>query len=164
MGIVVIVGAALCWASGSFLSGRLPLPEDPFVAAVWQMALGGTALWVVGLSRGELTGTNVLEDPFGFLATISTRSWMALAWLVVAGSVVAFTAYAWLLQNASISLVSTYAYVNPVVAVMLGWLILGETVTSAILVGGAVVVLAVVVVVSTERGRGAEDEDAVEGR
>ena len=82
---------------------------------------------------------------------------------MVAGSVVAFTAYAWLLQNASISLVSTYAYVNPVVAVMLGWLILGETVTSAILVGGAVVVLAVVVVVSTEQ-RGAEDEDAVEGR
>lgn len=163
-GIVVILGASLCWASGSFLSGRLPLPGDPFVTAVWQMALGGSVLWVLGLVRGELAGTDVLQDPLGFLADISTRSWFALGWLVVAGSVVAYTAYAWLLQNASISLVSTYAYVNPVVAVMLGSLILDEVVSTAIVVGGAIVVLAVIVVVSTERPREVEPEAAVEAR
>jgi drug/metabolite transporter (DMT)-like permease len=161
IGTVVILGASLCWASGSFLSARLPLPVDPFVTAVWQMAIGGTALWVLGVARGELAGTDVLQDPFGFLADISTRSWTALAWLIVAGSVIAFTAYAWLLQNASISLVSTYAYVNPIVAVVLGGLILDEAVTTAILVGGAIVVLAVVVVVSTERPREPDPEPAL---
>jgi drug/metabolite transporter (DMT)-like permease len=166
VGTVVILGAALCWASGSFLSGQLPLPADPFVTAVWQMAVGGTVLWVLGVARGELVGTGVLQDPVGFLAEISGRSWFALGWLVLAGSVVAYTAYAWLLQNASISLVSTYAYVNPVVAVVLGSLILDEVVSTAIVVGGAIVVLAVVVVVTTERPREPEPEDPVgaEGR
>jgi drug/metabolite transporter (DMT)-like permease len=161
IGTVVILGAALCWASGSFLSARLPLPADPFVTAVWQMAIGGTVLWVLGVARGELAGTNVLQDPFGFLADISVRSWTALAWLIVAGSVIAFTAYAWLLQNASISLVSTYAYVNPIVAVVLGALILDEAVTRAILIGGAIVILAVVVVVSTERPHEPDPEPAL---
>jgi drug/metabolite transporter (DMT)-like permease len=164
VGTVIILGASLCWASGSFLSGRLPLPNDAFVTAVWQMAIGGSVLWVLGVSRGELAGTGVLQDPLGFLADISVRSWSALGWLILAGSVVAYTAYAWLLQNASISLVSTYAYVNPVVAVVLGALILNEAVTAAIFVGGAIVVLAVVVVVSTERPREAEPDGAVEAR
>jgi drug/metabolite transporter (DMT)-like permease len=164
IGTVIILGASLCWASGSFLSGRLPLPDDAFVTAVWQMAVGGTVLWVLGLARGELAGTDVLGDPLGFLTDISVRSWSALAWLVVAGSVVAYTAYAWLLQNASISLVSTYAYVNPVVAVVLGALILDEAVTAAIVVGGAIVVLAVLVVVSTERPREPEPDSAAETR
>jgi drug/metabolite transporter (DMT)-like permease len=158
VGIVVILGASLCWASGSFLSGSLPLPADPFVSAVWQMAVGGTVLWVLGMARGELAGTGVLQDPLGYLADISTRSWLALGWLVVAGSVIAYTAYAWLLQNASISLVSTYAYVNPVVAVVLGSLILNEVVSAAIVIGGAIVVLAVIVVVTTERPREVEPE------
>jgi drug/metabolite transporter (DMT)-like permease len=164
VGTVVILGASLCWASGSFLSGRLPLPDDPFVSAVWQMAIGGITLWVLGVARGELAGTEVLEDPIGFLTDISTRSWVALGWLVIAGSVVAYTAYAWLLQNAPISLVSTYAYVNPVVAVVLGALILDEVVSAAIAVGGGIVVLAVVVVVTTERPRETEPDSAVEAR
>jgi drug/metabolite transporter (DMT)-like permease len=156
IGTVIILGASLCWASGSFLSSRLPLPSDAFVTAIWQMAVGGTVLWVLGVSRGELAGRDVLQDPLGFLADISVRSWSALAWLILAGSVVAYTAYAWLLQNATISLVSTYAYVNPVVAVVLGSLILDEAVTAAIFVGGTIVVLAVVVVVSIERPRDPE--------
>nr|MBA3265124.1 EamA family transporter [Nocardioidaceae bacterium] len=78
-------------------------------------------------------------------------AWWAWVYLVVFGSVVAFTAYVWLLQAASISLVATYAYVNPVVAVFLGWLILSEPVTLSIWIGGAVVVAAVAIVVSSER-------------
>ncbi|MEE3919010.1 EamA family transporter [Micromonospora sp. BRA006-A] len=81
------------------------------------------------------------------------RSWAALAYLMAAGSLVAFTAYVWLLAHAPISLVSTYAYVNPVVAVALGALFIAEPITSQVLMGGAVIVVGVAVVVSTERPR-----------
>jgi drug/metabolite transporter (DMT)-like permease len=84
---------------------------------------------------------------------VSGRSWLALLYLLFAGSLVAFTAYAWLLQNAPISLTSTYAYVNPAVAVLLGALIVAEPVTPAILVGGLIIILGVALVVSTERPR-----------
>lgn len=107
--------------------------------------------------------THSAENRLGFLAEISTRSWLALGWLIVAGSVIAYTAYAWLLQNASIPLVSAYAYVNPVVAVVLGSLILNEVVSAAMVIGGAIVVLAVIVVVATERPREAEADPAEDG-
>jgi drug/metabolite transporter (DMT)-like permease len=109
------------------------------------MAAGGLGCLVLGLARGEEHGLDV--------AAVSTRSWLALAYLVVFGSLVAFTAYAWLLHSAPLSLVATYAYVNPVVAVFLGWLVLDEPLSWPILVGGAVVVAGVCVVVSTERRR-----------
>jgi drug/metabolite transporter (DMT)-like permease len=82
---------------------------------------------------------------------VSGRSWAALAYLVVFGSLVAFTSYTWLLGHAPISLVSTYAYVNPVVAVVLGVIVLSEPVTTAMLVAGALIVVGVALVVSTER-------------
>lgn len=84
-------------------------------------------------------------------ASCDTSSWLALGYLIVFGSLIAFTAYVWLLQAAPLSLVATYAYVNPVVAVALGALILDEALTVPILVGGAIVVVAVCVIVSTER-------------
>ncbi len=84
---------------------------------------------------------------------MTASSWLGLAYLVVFGSVIAFTAYAWLLQNASVTLASTYAYVNPVVAVLLGALFVDEPITPRVVLGGAVVVAAVAVVVSTERPR-----------
>lgn len=107
------------------------------------MFAGGIAAVVVGLLRGEHRGL----DPAAF----STASWVALGYLTVVGSLVGFTAYVWLLQAAPLSLVSTYAYVNPVVAVALGTLILDEALTWPIVVGGAIVVVAVGVIVSTER-------------
>ena len=109
LGLLACVGAALMWASGSFASPRLSLPRDPLASVGWQMLLGGIAITVVGLALGE--GGDVDVDAF------STRSLLALAYLIVFGSWVAYTAYAWLLQNAPISKVSTYAYVNPVVAI-----------------------------------------------
>ena len=81
----------------------------------------------------------------------SSRTLLALGYLVVFGSVLAFTAYVWLVANAPISLVATYAYVNPVVAVLLGWLVLGETITLPTVLGGSVVVAAVAIVISSER-------------
>jgi drug/metabolite transporter (DMT)-like permease len=96
------------------------------------------------IAIGGLVGERPAVD------AISSESWLALGYLVVFGSLLAFTAYVWLLSNASISLTATYAYVNPVVAVALGAVLLGETITGPMLLGGAVVVAAVAIVVATE--------------
>ncbi|MPZ63939.1 MAG: EamA family transporter [Propionibacteriales bacterium] len=141
MGVVVF--ATVSWSFGSWFQPRLRLPGDPFVVAVYEMLIGGGLLMVLGLVSGEQVD----------LSAFSTRSWVAWVYLVIFGSGVAFSAYVWLLQSAPISLVATYAYVNPLVAVFLGWLVLAEPVTPPIILGGAVVVLAVAVVVSSERPR-----------
>ncbi|QES56442.1 EamA family transporter [Streptomyces venezuelae] len=142
-GVLLVVAASVLWSVGSFSAPRLKLPANPFTGSAYQMFAGGIGAVAVGLLRGEQRGL----DP----AAISTASWLALGYLTVVGSLVGFTAYVWLLQAAPLSLVSTYAYVNPVVAVALGALILDEALTWPILVGGAIVVAAVGVIVSTER-------------
>ncbi|MFJ7202146.1 EamA family transporter [Streptomyces sp. NPDC098789] len=142
-GVLTILAGSLLWSLGSYSSNRLPMPADPFAASAYEMLAGGAAALLVGLARGEQHGL----DPADF----STRSWLALGYLILVGSLVGFTAYVWLLQSAPLSLVSTYAYVNPVVAVTLGALVLGEELTWPILVGGGIVVAAVCVIVSTER-------------
>jgi drug/metabolite transporter (DMT)-like permease len=141
-GVLYIVGATISWSVGSFMSQRMPMPANPFAASVWEMLAGAIALLAIGLARGER------PDDFG---AASGSSWFALGYLVVFGSIVAYSAYVWLLQNAPISLVSTYAYVNPVVAVFLGALILSEPITGAIIAGGAIVVIGVALVVRAER-------------
>ncbi|TDC37629.1 EamA family transporter [Micromonospora sp. KC213] len=144
-GALIVVAGAVCWSVGSFLSGRLRMPADPFVATVYEMVAGAAALAGLGLARNELRGFSPGD--------VTGRSWAALAYLMVAGSLVAFTAYVWLLHHAPISLVATYAYVNPVVAVVLGALLVAEPVTAQVLVGGAVIVAGVALVVSSERPR-----------
>ncbi|MGF1431302.1 EamA family transporter [Kitasatospora sp. LaBMicrA B282] len=144
-GLLLITVASISWSLGSFLSGRLPMPANPMVASAYEMLVGGLGCLLVALAHGEANGLH--------LGAVSTRSWLALAYLVLVGSLVAFTAYAWLLQSAPLGLVATYAYVNPVVAVFLGWLLLSEQLSFSELLGGAIVVLAVGVVVSTERRR-----------
>jgi drug/metabolite transporter (DMT)-like permease len=152
VGSLIVVGAATSWAVGSFLSGRLPLPANPFVTTTYESLIGGAVVGVIGFASGERL----------HVGEVSGRSWLALLYLLVAGSLVAFTAYAWLLQNAPISLTSTYAYVNPAVAVLLGALIVAEPVTPAILVGGLIIIVGVALVVSTERPRSRTRGDAVE--
>ncbi|MFD0887282.1 EamA family transporter [Streptosporangium algeriense] len=139
--ITIILLASVSWSVGSFLSSRIPMPADPFAASAVEMLVGGVGLTLVSTAASEHLD----------LAAISGRSWTALGYLIVMGSLVAFTAYVWLLGNAPISLVSTYAYVNPVVAVVLGGLILSETVTGSMVVAGLVIVVGVALVVSTER-------------
>ena len=123
----------------------LRLPRDPFVSGAWQMLLGGGVCALTGALVGE----------FGDLhpAEFSLRSVLALAYLVMFGSWLAFTAYAWLLQNAPLSKVATYAYVNPVVAIALGWAILDEAVTSLTFAGAAIIVASVAAVVRLETRR-----------
>jgi drug/metabolite transporter (DMT)-like permease len=145
VGLLACVGAAVMWATGSFASPRLRLPGDPLVSTGWQMLLGGAVITLAGLAAGEAPEVDL--DAF------STRSVLALAYLIVFGSWVAFTAYAWLLQNAPLSKVATYAYVNPVVAILLGWVVLDEVITSVTVLGAAVIVTSVALVVRTESPR-----------
>ena len=142
-GTPLILVATACWAGGSLYSRHQASPADPFVASAYQMLVGGATLVVVGVATGEAGGFDV--------ASVPAAGWWALAYLVVVGSLVAYTAYFWLLGNAPLQLVSTYAYVNPVVAVALGWALLGEHVTLPVLVGGGLAVAGVVVVISSER-------------
>lgn len=148
-GIALVVGAATCWSIGSFASQRMAMPSNPFVATAWEMAIGGLVQIVVGLLLGERAAA---------IGSYSTESLLAFGYLIVFGSLVAFTAYVWLLQHARLSFVATYAYVNPIVAVVLGALILSEPVTVPILVGGAIVVVGVALVVSAERPSSAPSE------
>lgn len=139
VGALILFGATLSWALGTFLSPRLSTPRHALVSTAYQMISGGIVLIVVALGGGELAHV----DP----AKISVQSLIAFGYLVVFGSLIAYSAYTWLLQNASVSLVSTYAFVNPVVAVILGALVLAEPVTPNVLIGAAVIVVAVAFIV-----------------
>ncbi|MFL6069777.1 MAG: EamA family transporter [Actinomycetes bacterium] len=154
-GVLLILFATLCWAFGVFITPRLPLPADNFVGAVFEMVGGGVVLLVVAGAVGEFNDFSVSDVP--------AEGWWAFLYLTLVGSVVAFSAFVWLLGHAPPSLVTTYAYVNPVVAVFLGWLILSEPVTRPVVIGGSLAVLGVALVVSAERPRrGSEPEEVAQ--
>jgi drug/metabolite transporter (DMT)-like permease len=145
LSVAILVIGTICWATGSRYAPRLGLPRDPLVTALYEMVFGGMAMVLLGVLRGEPGRLH--------LDRIDGSGWVALAYLVVFGSLLAYTAYSYLLANAPISLVGTYAYVNPAVAVFLGWLILSERLTWQILLGGAVIIVGVALVVTSERRR-----------
>ena len=142
LGLAVMISASFSWTTGSFLSKRLPLPQNPFVATVWEMALGGTFLMLGALAFGE----------YGQLSseTFALDSMLAWAYLVVMGSLVGFSAYAWLLRVAPISLVVTHQYVNPLVAIALGMAFLGERPSPWTLAGAPLVIGAVYIAIRAE--------------
>ena len=142
VGLALMLGASLSWSIGSFTSRSLPLPRDPFVATAYEMLAGGVVLVLGALALGEggdLSG-----------AAVSRASLAAWLYLVVAGSLIGFTAYAWLLRNAPISQVVTHQYVNPLVAIALGSLFLGESLDATTAVGAVVVIGAVFATVRSE--------------
>ncbi len=141
-GVLLIVLAAILWAAGSFYSKRMTLPDDALVSTAYQMLLGGGAMIAVGLVAGEAADVHP--------SRLSTDSLLALAYLITFGSMLAYSAYTWLLGNAPISTVTTYAYVNPVIALALGAAILSEEITATVLVGAAAIVAAVATVVREE--------------
>ncbi|MGH2795651.1 MAG: EamA family transporter [Actinomycetota bacterium] len=143
LGALVVVFASLSWAIGSLYSRRAPLPKRPLVSASMQMICGGVALGIAGIVGGELGRF----EP----ASFSRSSILAFFYLIFFGAIAAFSCYAWLLRVAPTSLVSTYAYVNPVVAVALGWAIVDERVEPLTFVAGAIIVAAVAMIVTGRR-------------
>jgi drug/metabolite transporter (DMT)-like permease len=148
LGAVVCVLSALAWAAGSLYSRGAALPERPLVSAGLAALCGGVLLLVAGAAGGELGDLHPTADSLG-----------AIAYLVVVGTLVGFVAYVWLLRTAPTSLVATYAYVNPVIAVALGAIFLGEEITAQMLVAGAVIIGSVALIVrksgeALEPGRG----------
>jgi drug/metabolite transporter (DMT)-like permease len=138
VGGLVVLGSSLCWVGGSIYALRATLPSRPLVGASMQMLAAGALLTLVGVGTGEL----------GRLEVPSFESLAALVYLIAIGSIVAYSSYVWLLRNASPTLVSTYAYVNPVVAVALGAAFLGESVTPRVLLAGLAILAAVVLIVT----------------
>lgn len=134
LGGALILGSTLSWALGSWLTPRLRPPDDVLVATSWQMLLGGLALVVIGIAAGDL----------GRMEVPSLESSLAYVYLTTISGVVGYVAYVWLLHNATLTQVGTFAYVNPMVAVVLGWAILGESLTALGLLASVVIIGSVV--------------------
>ncbi len=144
LGAAVLVLAAASWAWGSVISRSAPLPTSPFLATSMEMIAGGVIILTVAVIAGEPQDFSV--------AQVSGRAALAWLFLVVFGSLVAFTAYIWLLGVVSIAKAGTYAYVNPIVAVILGWAMLGEPITARTVIA-AIVILVGVALVTVDWGR-----------
>jgi drug/metabolite transporter (DMT)-like permease len=140
----VLLAAAFLWAAGSAYARVAPLPRSPVLSAAMQMLCSGAMLGVLGVATGELHRVH----PSALLSFATTGS---LGYLVVFGSVLAYTAYGWLLRNVSTPLLSTYAYVNPAVAVVLGWLLAGEHLGKRELLAGLVVLSSVALILLSRR-------------
>jgi drug/metabolite transporter (DMT)-like permease len=144
-GAIAVIAAAFSWATGSIYGLRAPVPKSALQTAGMQMLCGGLVLLLVSLLMGEWSKFNIAE--------VSTNSWFGLIYLIIFGSLVGFTAYSWLLKNAQPAMVATYAYVNPIIAVFLGWLIAGESFTGQMLVGAGVIVGSVVLITSQDNDK-----------
>ena len=142
VGLALMLGATVSWSLGSYFGHRLPLPKDGFVATTWEMLCAGVFLLILGVAAGEPW----TADPSSFTLE-ALAAWLYLG---IVGSLVGFTAYAWLLRNAPISKVVTHQYVNPVVAIALGALLLDEKITLAVGVGAALIVGSVFVAIRSE--------------
>src|SRR6266852_4527314 len=140
-GVGLLVVASLAWASGSVYSKHAGgLSGSPLLGAAMQSLAGGVSLWIAGILSGEVSALH--------LHAISVRSWVALAYLVVFGSMVGFTAYIYILKKSTATRVATYAFVNPVVALFLGWLLVGESITLRTIIAAAVILTAVLLVIT----------------
>lgn len=153
LGAAALVGASIFWAGGSLYSRGAALPRRPLVGTGMQMLAGGLVMAVASVATGELGRLDV--------GNVSGESLLGLAYLIVFGSWVGFTAYVWLLRNTRTSLVGTYAYVNPVVAVLLGWALLSEMITVRTLLSGGVIVVGVALIVTARAPQ--PSADAVAG-
>lgn len=149
-GSILIIVSALSWASGSLYGLSAPASKSALQSAGMQMLSGGFLMLLVGIFTGELTN-------FSFV-NVTATSWIALGYLTFVGSLVGFTAYSWLLKNVEPAKASTYAYVNPVIAVFLGWLIAGESFTAQMLFGAGIIVGSVVLITSQEHGNDDDEE------
>ena len=149
MGAIALVVAALCWSLASILTRKLRLPQSKVMSSGAQMLVGGILLLVAAAIFGEFRDFHP--------RSVSAAAWFALAYLIVAGSIIAFTAYVWLIHHESPTKVGTYAYVNPLVAVLLGYFLGGETLGARTVLGTLLVLVSVVVITTTPKKR--QDSD-----
>ncbi len=147
LGAVALIVAAMSWSIASAMSRKLPLPESKMVSSGAQMLAGGVFLAVISCLLGEYRNFHA--------AGVSRGAWIALVYLIVAGSIIAFTAYVWLLHHESPTKVGTYAYVNPVVAVVLGYFLGGEELGLRTILGTLFVLVSVVVITTTRATKSA---------
>ena len=138
IGYIAVLFASLSWAVGSIYSRVAKLPSAPFMSIAMQMLTGGMLCMLFGLLTGEAGRVD--------LAQVSVRSALAVGYLIFFGSIIGFSAYIWLLKAADSAIVSTYAYVNPIVAVILGWALAGEQMTTQDAVAAAIIVVAVILI------------------
>jgi drug/metabolite transporter (DMT)-like permease len=143
LGALIVTLAALSWAIGSLYSRTAELPSAPLVGSAMEMLMGGAALM--------LAGTLTNEWPQVHIAEITLRSWLGLGYLVVFGALGGYVAYTWLLRNAPTTLVSTYAYVNPVVAILIGNLLAAEPLSPRVLIAALVILGSVALITLTQR-------------
>jgi drug/metabolite transporter (DMT)-like permease len=142
-GAIALVVAAISWSLAAVLTRKLPLPESKVMSSGAQMLAGGILLTLTAAILGEFKGFNV--------QAVSPGAWLALVYLIVAGSIVGFTAYVWLIHHESPTKVGTYAYVNPVVAVVVGYFLGGEALGVRTVLGTSLVLVSVVVITTTPR-------------
>jgi drug/metabolite transporter (DMT)-like permease len=150
-GSILVLLSSVSWATGSILAKRWHMPIAPFTASGWQMLIAGTISGVLALLFGDL-----------HRATWAASSLWAVVYLIFAGSLVGYTAYVWLLKNAPIAKVATYAYVNPIIALILGCTLHGEKMDGYMLAGSVVVILSVILVTGAKVQHRASEEAAIE--
>lgn len=159
LGVAATLVATLAWAAGSLYGIRAPAARSAAQAAGMQMLAGGAIL----LAMGTITGEWSSFDP----SSVSAVSALALAYLIIFGAIVAFTAFSWLLKNVSPAKVSTYAYVNPAIAVVLGWAIAGESLTGQMLIGATIIVGSIALITgqkkAVKREISAERDEKIKG-
>jgi drug/metabolite transporter (DMT)-like permease len=154
--LVALIVACTTWSVGSVYAKYLQTPASPFTAAAIQMFSGSIWLAIAGFGLGEWNHFEADQ--------VTRESVFAWAYLVVAGSLIAFTAFVWLMKHASPTMVSTYAYINPIVAVYLGWLLLDEPVSARIFISAAVIILGVAIITLSKRKRKTADAAKVVAR
>lgn len=142
-GVGALMAATIAWSAGSLYSRTAPLPASPLMSTALQMLCGGALLLLLGLSMGEAAAVHPER--------ISLRSVLSVFYLMIFGSIIGFSAYVWLLRVVSPSRVATYAYVNPVIAVLLGWAFAGEELTGRMVAAAAVIIAGVVLIISRKR-------------
>jgi drug/metabolite transporter (DMT)-like permease len=143
LGLIAALVSSLAWSVGVVVSARVKLPNDAVARTAMPLIFGAAMLWAAAIASGEWHGFHASD--------VSARSWMGLAFLIVFGSVIAFTAYTWLLQQCSPALVATHTYANPIVAVLLGWLLAGEVLSARLGLAAVVILGAIVLIRRGER-------------
>ena len=153
VGILMLVGATFSWGVGSLYAHRAQLPSSTFLGIGMEMIAGGMLSWAIGLLMGEGSGLH--------LAYFTGKSLLAFGYLVIFGSLLGFSAYVWLLKVTTPARASTYAFVNPVIAVLLGWALAGEALTWRVALAGGTIVAAVALILFFGASRGAKAAPAV---